>query len=82
MKDPTQPLDVRNLGCPVPAINLRKALKRHPGVQINVLCNSMDALKDLKAVIRDTGAALLSETKDDTGKVTQWTLVVTAKPAS
>lgn len=77
MKDLSKPLDVRNLGCPVPAINLRKALRKMTkGTEITVLCNAMDALKDLKAVIQDTGAILVSETKDDSGKVPVWTLRV------
>jgi len=77
MKDLSKPLDVRNLGCPVPAINLRKALRKMTkGQEITVLCNALEALKDLKAVIQDTGAVLISEIQDDSGKVPVWTLRV------
>lgn len=70
-------LDVKNYGCPVPAVWLRREFKRmQTGDQLQVFCNSKDALNDLLSVMKDTKNTLLSNTMDSTGKVPVWTLVV------
>lgn len=70
-------LDVKNLGCPIPAINLRKAFKKmQPGDQLSVVCNAKDVLNDLRAAVKNTKNILVSESMDPSGKVPVWTLIV------
>lgn len=70
-------LDVKNLGCPIPTINLRKALKNMAlGDEITVVCNAKDILNDLRALVRSAKNLLKSDTVDSTGKVPVYTLVI------
>lgn len=70
-------LDVKNLGCPIPTINLRKAMKNMQlGERISVLCNSKDALNDLRAFVNTSKNIMVSQSMDSTGKVPVHTLVI------
>ncbi len=73
-------LDLKNLGCPLPTINLRKALKKmEPGDEIEVVCNSKDALTDIKAFAKSSESTIVSNKTDVTGKVPVHTLVIRKK---
>lgn len=55
-------LDLRGLKCPLPALKLRKALRRLPaGEEMLVLCTDPLAQIDIPNVVRETGDVLLSQ---------------------
>jgi tRNA 2-thiouridine synthesizing protein A len=58
-------LDLKGLKCPLPALKARKALKAaQPGAELTVLCTDPMAAIDIPNLIRETGDAIVAQTRE------------------
>jgi tRNA 2-thiouridine synthesizing protein A len=58
-------LDLKGLKCPLPALKARKALKAaQPGAELMVLCTDPMAAIDIPNLIRETGDAIVAQTRE------------------
>lgn len=59
----TETIDLRGMGCPIPQMKTRQALKRVAiGATVSVRVDSEDAVKDIRALVKSSKHRLVSET--------------------
>ena len=80
MSDTTVRLDLRGLKCPLPALKTRKALGGlAPGGLLSVACDDPLAAIDIPNLLRETGDALISQSRE--GDALVFVLRRMARPA-